>query len=199
VDVDLPAGLTGERRHEPWTRRGREKLEPEGPMRGRIIQVSISKGGLPKVAVPEAYASADGLAGDAHFHTRFHGGPAKALLLVSAGDLAALAAEGFPLGAGSLGENLTIEGIDFRQLRAGQRFYAGEALIELTTLRVPCAELDLYNPGGERLLQARLYDAQAKAGDARSPVWARGGFYAAVVRPGLLIAGATIAMADQAV
>lgn len=166
---------------------------------GVVHQVSISKGGVPKLSVPEAQATPLGLEGDGHNHPEFHGGPARALLLVSLEDLEALRAEGFPVFAGALGENLTIRGIDFRKLRSGQRFVVGGAAIELTTLRQPCHTLDVYNPSADTLIQKRLYDARARAGDATSPVWAMGGFYASVVQRGLINTGATIALADQVV
>lgn len=166
-------------------------------MRGKITQVSVSKGGLPKLAIPEAWAGPLGLEGDVQKYTKYHGGPTKALLLVSSEDVAALAAQGYPVGPGALGENLTVEGLDFRQLRTGQRFLAGGAVIELTTLRQPCQALDPYNASGGAPIQSRMFDAKCKTGDAMSPRWAVGGFYAAVVHPGLIRTGDTIALADQ--
>jgi MOSC domain-containing protein YiiM len=123
----------------------------------------------------------------------------KAVLLVSAEDLGELAAAGFPVSAGALGENLTVEGIDFRKLRAGQRFVAGGAVLELTTLRQPCANLNQYSVPGGRTIHGSLYDDKCKAGDASSPRWAKGGFYAAVLERGLIRTGDTIALADQRV
>jgi len=168
-------------------------------LQGIIRQVSISKGGVPKLAVPEAWANPLGLEGDGHHHPQFHGGPAKALLLISLEDLETLRAEGFPVFPGALGENLTVSGIDFRRLRSGQRFVVGSAAIELTTLRVPCSALDVYNPEAGTRIQQRLYDALAKGGDPASPVWAMSGFYASVAQRGLIGTGITIALADQLV
>lgn len=166
-------------------------------MRGLIQQVSISKGGLPKLSIPEAWAGPLGLEGDLQTHTKFHGGPMKALLLVSAEDVTALAVEGYPVGPGALGENLTISGVDFRQLRAGQRFLAGGAVLELTTLRRPCHQLEPYNLPTLAPIQTLMYDEKCKAGDPSTSRWAVGGFYAAVVQPGLIRTGDTIALADQ--
>lgn len=172
---------------------------PAPELQGVIRQVSISKGGVPKLGVPEAWANPLGLEGDGHNHPEFHGGPSKALLLVSLEDLETLRADGYPVFPGALGENLTVSGIDFRKLRSGQRWIVGGAAIELTTLRVPCRTLDVYNFEAETLIQRRLYDARAKAGDPSSPVWAKGGFYASVIQRGLISTGATIALADHAV
>ena len=38
-------------------------------------------------------------------------------------------------------------------------------------------------------IQAALYDARAQAGDTTSPVWGMSGFYASVVKPGILRPG----------
>lgn len=167
-------------------------------LRGIIHQVSVSRGGIPKLAVPASFAHPLGLEGDDQRNKKYHGGPLQALLLVSLEDLDGLHAAGFPVSPGALGENLTITGVDFRQLRAGMRFRAGAAVIELTKLRQPCATLDIYRIAGQRI-QPLLYDAQAKLGDPASPVWARGGFYAAVTQPGLIRQGDILELADCAV
>ena len=167
-------------------------------LRGEIIQVSVSKGGIPKLAVPEAYCAPLGLEGDAHRNPRYHGGPRKALLLVSAEDLERLRAKGFGVSPGSLGENLTVRGVDFRQLRSGMRFRAGGAVVELTTLRTPCETLDVFNADGARI-QEHLHDERCKAGDASSSRWAVGGFYASVAQPGLVRAGDILELVDVAV
>jgi MOSC domain-containing protein YiiM len=153
-------------------------------MQGIIEQVSVSGGGLPKRAAPGAWAGAAGLSGDRQRNTKIHGGPRKAVLLISAEDVEELAREGFPVEAGSLGENLTVRGIDFRALRAGMRFRAGGALLELTSLRQPCLQLEPYNGGRPGLIQAALKKRHARAG-----------FYAAVVEEGLIRAGDIIAIA----
>jgi len=76
-------------------------------MQGRIIQINISPGGLPKRAVPESRITALGLEGDLHAHPQIHGGPRKAVLLASAEIIEELTARGYPLFYGALGENHT--------------------------------------------------------------------------------------------
>lgn len=164
-------------------------------MLGSIVQLSISRGGVPKLPVPHAYAHQLGLEGDHQAHPQFHGGPRQALLLICSEVIAELAAAGFPVYPGALGENLTIQGIDHRELRVGQRFRAGEAFLELTKLREPCSQLKVYGAN----IGVHLYDNRAKAGDPSSPVWAKGGFYASVVRPGAIRQNDIIALVDQVV
>jgi molybdopterin adenylyltransferase len=55
---------------------------------------------------------------------------------------AELAAEGYPTGAGMLGENIILSGIDLRTLPAGTQLrLGGEAVIALGEPRVPCEQL----------------------------------------------------------
>ena len=157
-------------------------------MNGRIVQVSISEGGVPKRPILLGLVTEEGVDGDRHAHPQFHGGPRQALLLIASEIIEDLKAAGWPLFPGALGENLTTEGLDYSQLRVGQRFAIGEIEIELTKLRKPCATLDVYGAG----IQQQLYDARVKAGDATSPYWGRGGFYASVTRGGSVHPGDTI-------
>lgn len=159
-------------------------------MQGSIVQVSISPGGLPKYAVPEGLVTPAGLEGDLHAHPLIHGGPRKAVLLVSLENIELLKARGYALFAGALGENLTTSGIDFAGLRVGHQLRAGAALVEITQPRGPCSGLDRY---GESL-RAEVCDARVKAGDYTSPRWGMSGFYASVVRPGPVRPGDIIAV-----
>src|SRR2546430_13207869 len=101
-------------------------------MTGRIMQINISRSGIPKRPVPEAIVTPLGLEGDACAHPQIHGGPKQAVLLITAETIEELVALGYPLYPGALGENLTTRGLDRRQLRIGQRLRAGGALLEIT-------------------------------------------------------------------
>ena len=158
------------------------------------MQISVSRGGLPKRPITSGDVTPLGIAGDAHAHPGIHGGPQKALLLITSEGIAELLSLGFPLYHGALGENLTTQGVDRRTLRIGQRYRAGQVVLELTQIRTPCNQLDLYGSG----IQDALYDAQVKSGDPSSPRWGLSGFYAAVIEPGRIHSGDRVVLLDQA-
>jgi len=160
-----------------------------------ILQINISPGGIPKRPIAEGIVTVECIRGDAWAHPQFHGGPNQALLLITSEGIAELMAQGFPLYYGALGENLTTSGLDRRQMRIGQRYRAGEVLLELTKLRSPCSTLDQYGPG----IRQAIYDAQVKAGDPASPRWGLSGFYARVIRPGVIRPHDIITLVDQVV
>jgi MOSC domain-containing protein YiiM len=160
---------------------------------GTVLQVNISPGGIPKRAVSEAYLHALGLEGDSVAHPAIHGGPQKAVLLLCSEALAELAAAGFDLYPGALGENLTIGGLDRTQFRPGQQYRVGDAIIEITKPRQPCKTIGVYGAG----IQKAVYDEKVKAGDPSSPRWGLAGFYALVVQPGRVSQGAPIALIGQ--
>ena len=151
-----------------------------------IIQVSVSRGGIPKRAVPEAIITTLGLEGDCCAHPQFHGGPDQRVLIIAAEAIDHLASLGFPVFYGALGENLTVRGVPLESLRAGQTWRAGDAILELTKIRVPCSTLDVYGA----TLRNEIFDTRVKQGDVTSPLWARSGFYALVRRPGRVSPGA---------
>lgn len=54
-----------------------------------------------------------------------------------------LRAQGFEVAAGQMGENVTTRGVDILHLPTGTRLYLGtSAVVEITGLRNPCAQLD---------------------------------------------------------
>jgi MOSC domain-containing protein YiiM len=155
-------------------------------MQGVVLQVNVSQGGIPKRPIEEGRVTTRGIEGDSWAHPRFHGGPKQALLLVAMEDLDALKLLGFRVSPGALGENLTISGIPFREIRFGDRFRSGDVLVEITKLRQPCRTLNRI----DRQIQAELYDTKPGA-----PLWGRGGFYAKVIAEGVIRPGAIIAKA----
>ncbi len=59
-----------------------------------------------------------------------------------------LRASGFAVSAGQMGENVTTRGVDLLRLPTGTRLHLGNtAVVEVTGLRNPCAQLDHFQPG----------------------------------------------------
>ncbi len=164
-------------------------------MTGSIIQINISPGGIPKRPILEAEVTPTGIKGDSWAHPQIHGGANQAVLLITREGLDELIAQGYPLFAGALGENLTTAGLDRRQMRIGQRYRIGDVMLELTKMRAPCATLDVYGPS----LRQAVYDAQVKLNDFTSPRWGLGGFYARVLHSGTVRPNDIIALVDQVV
>ena len=134
------------------------------------------------------FISTLGLEGDGHAHPTIHGGPRKAILLIASEIGDSLAARGYPVFYGAMGENLTTRGIDIRALRIGNRLRAGAAVLEITQPRGPCTALDVYGPS----IKDEIYDLRVKLLDAMSPLWGMSGFYASVIQPGKVQQGDAI-------
>jgi MOSC domain-containing protein YiiM len=163
-------------------------------VRGSILQINISPGGLPKRPVHSGEVTPLGITGDLHSNPQVHGGPRQALLLVTSEGIEELKQQGFPLYFGALGENLTTVGLDRRAMRIGQRYRVGEIVIELTKVRGPCSNLNVYTPQ----IQKAVYDPEVKAGDWGSPRWGLSGFYARVLQPGVIRSGDPVVLLEQA-
>jgi MOSC domain-containing protein YiiM len=58
-----------------------------------------------------------------------------------------LRAGGFTISPGQMGENITTRGVDLLQLPVGARLRLGAAVVEVTGLRNPCAQLDRIQSG----------------------------------------------------
>lgn len=59
-----------------------------------------------------------------------------------------LAAEGFDVAPGQLGENMTTRGMDLLALPTGTKLHIGETvLVEVTGLRNPCQQIEAFRPG----------------------------------------------------
>jgi MOSC domain-containing protein YiiM len=147
---------------------------------GRVFQINLSDGGVPKLPVAEARVTANGIAGDRQKHTVFHGGPERAVSLFSLEVIERLRAEGHPVGPGSTGENVTVAGVDWRLLAPGSRLALGdEVVLEITSYAAPCGSIrasfaggrfkrisQKVNPGESRLYARVLREGRVRAGDA---------------------------------
>lgn len=146
---------------------------------GRVVQVNLSGGGVPKTPVPAARVGPLGLDGDAHRDDTVHGGPLRAVCLFAIEVIERLQAEGHPIEPGAVGENLTTAGIELADLAPGSRLGIGdEVLLELTSPAMPCdtivaAFLDgksgrisaLTHPHDTRVYARVLREGTVRAGD----------------------------------
>lgn len=82
----------------------------------------------------------EGLLGDAICNREHHGGRDQAVYVEGSRTLEWWAKElGRPLEPGAFGENLIIEGLDNCAVAVGDKFIAGDLVLEVTSARIPCA------------------------------------------------------------
>ncbi len=106
---------------------------------GVLVSINISGGGVPKRRVADAKVSLLGLLGDAQNDTKGHGGPERALCVYSLERIHSLQQEGHPIDVGTVGENVTVEGIDWDLVVPGVQLKVGdEVLLEVASFTNPC-------------------------------------------------------------
>ena len=111
---------------------------PPATATGTVAALNVSNGGVPKLPVAAARVGKRGLEGDRQAARRHHGRPWQALCLWSADVIERLRAEGHPIVAGAAGENVTVGGLDWAQIRPGVRLQVGDALVETSLYALPC-------------------------------------------------------------
>ena len=101
--------------------------------------------------------------------------------LFAAERLDELAALGFVLAPGEMGENILVRGFDLHALPTGTRLHLGaEALIEITGERTPCSQIDQHRTG----LQQHLWGPRDASGQRQR----RAGVMAIVLAGGVVTA-----------
>ncbi|HEY5935607.1 MAG TPA: MOSC domain-containing protein [Kofleriaceae bacterium] len=147
---------------------------------GRVVQLSVSRGGVPKLPITEARVRTYGIEGDRQRWKKIHGGPRRALCLFSADVIDELRAEGHPITAGATGENVTIAGLDWSTIGSGTRLSIGEVIAEVTLAADPCKQI------AASFLGRDFRRIDAARGVTR--------WYARVVREGLIRVGDPVAV-----
>lgn len=149
---------------------------------GRVVQINVApEGGVPKRPVVAALLTALGVAGDRQLDLKHHGGPDRAVCLFGQECIDALAAEGHPIVPGGAGENLTIAGLPWSELQAGDRLAVGEvAVLEISGPAPPCTTIAGSFTGGEF----------TRISEKLHPGWSR--LYARVLTEGLVREGALV-------
>jgi MOSC domain-containing protein YiiM/GNAT superfamily N-acetyltransferase len=149
-------------------------------MDGRVLQVNISPGGVPKLPVERAWVGELGLDGDRHRHDTVHGGPHRAVALLAIEAIERIQADGHPIEPGSVGENLTTAGIELATFAPGTRLAIGDRLVlEISAPANPCDVIAgsfrngksgrisiLTHPTDSRMYARTLIEGEVRPGDA---------------------------------
>src|SRR3989441_13103300 len=82
-----------------------------------VHQINVSDGGVPKLPVPEARITVQGVAGDCQRSVQYHGGVDRAVCLYSLEVIGNLPAEGPEVAPGSCGGDLPLAGREWARLK----------------------------------------------------------------------------------
>lgn len=117
---------------------------------GEIKGICISeKRGTQKQEVDSAQLIKEwGIQGDAHA-----GNWHRQVSLLSYEKIEAFRAKGADIGFGAFGENLIVEGYDFKNLPVGTQFRCGDVLLEMTQIGKEChSHCEIYKKMGECIM-----------------------------------------------
>ena len=151
---------------------------------GVVVQLSRSGGGVPKLPVDAVEVDFRGVVGDVQRIRVHHGRPWQALCLFADEVIDEFRAEGHPIQRGSVGENITVSGLDWAQVRPGVRIRVGSVLAHVQAFTEPCRSNARFFLGGD--FHRMNID--------RGPV---SRVYATVLEPGRIVTGDTIELEPQ--
>jgi MOSC domain-containing protein YiiM len=120
-----------------------------------------------------------GLEGDGQDDIKHHGGPDRAVCVYSLERIQSLQSEGHPIDVGTVGENITVEGIDWDLVVPGVRLQVGdEVVLEIDSFTDPCKTIkgsfidgkfvrisQKLHPGWSRVYARVLSEGQIHFGD----------------------------------
>lgn len=107
---------------------------------GSIVAVNASDGGVPKRQIDRAEVGFGGLDGDRQATRAHHGRPWQALCLWSLEVIEALRSAGHPIHPGAAGENVTVSGLAWTDVRPGVQLQLGSALCQVSSYALPCSK-----------------------------------------------------------
>ena len=155
--------------------------------RGGVVQISVSAGGVPKTRVPAARFTRLGVEGDRQRDTEHHGGPERAVCLYANERILALRDEGHAIAPGTMGENVTLQGLDWDLVVPGARLMLGnDVLLEITRYTSPCTNIRAGFAG----------DDYSRVSQKQHPGWSR--VYARVVVEGTIREGDPVRLLSPA-
>lgn len=146
---------------------------------GTIKSINVSSGGVPKKSITDAQVTRYRVVGDAQNDVKSHGGPERAVCVYSLELINALQREGHPIEVGTVGENLTVEGIYWDLVVPGARIQCGEEVeLEVASFTSPCKTIkgsfiegrfrrisQLVHPGWSRVYARVLTEGKIRVGD----------------------------------
>lgn len=146
---------------------------------GYVVQINLSKGGVPKYPVPLAQITSQGAVGDSQRNWQVHGGPDRALCLWSLEVIQTLQQAGHPIQPGAAGENITIAGLDWETVVPDLILQIGTTLqVKVTDYAPPCRQImkwfadhrfsrisQTHYPGSSRVYARVLGEGIVRPGD----------------------------------
>ena len=95
-------------------------------------------GGVPKGMVESLQVTTNGCVGDRQNDLKHHGGPTRAVCLMTTDVLEGLQEQGHPIDQGTTGENLLIRGIAWHELDVGTILVTEHVRLRITGDAPPC-------------------------------------------------------------
>lgn len=137
-------------------------------------------GGVPKHRVDTLRVTINGCQGDRQNDLKHHGGPSRAVCLMSMDVMQLLQKDGHPIAGGTTGENLLINGIAWNEFKVGSLVQTEEVTLRITSDAPPC-----------KTIKASFLDGKFKSLSHKvMPQKTR--WYAEVLREGVLYQGESI-------
>jgi MOSC domain-containing protein YiiM len=152
-----------------------------GHRRDRPVLSAITK---TRVAAPVLELTELNLDGDRQADLTVHGGVDKAVYVYPAEHYPAWASDGFEAGLGDFGENLSLTGVTEDDVRIGDVWAWGDAVLQVSQPRQPCFKLAM-RTGRQDIVPAMIDSG-------------RSGWYLRVLRPGTVPTSGAIEPAERA-
>ena len=151
-----------------------------GYRRERPVLSAITKA---RVTAPELALTELNLDGDRQADLTVHGGVDKAVYVYPAEHYPAWAADGFEASVADFGENVSLSGVTEDDVRIGDVWAWGDALVQVSQPRQPCFKLAMKT--GRKDVTPLMIDS------------GRSGWYLRVLRPGTVPTSGAIELAER--
>ncbi|MBE1500814.1 MOSC domain-containing protein YiiM [Amycolatopsis lexingtonensis] len=152
-----------------------------GYRRERPVLSAITKA---RVTAPELTLTELNLDGDRQADLTVHGGVDKAVYVYPAEHYPAWREDGFEASVGDFGENVSLSGVTEDDVRIGDVWAWGDALVQVSQPRQPCFKLAMKT--GRKDVTPLMIDS------------GRSGWYLRVLRPGTVPTAGPIELAERA-